>query len=186
MICSRRHRRGLTVKAKRSGASLEAPPSPHVSRTVAANNKAPSSAPAFRSSTFLSLMTLIAAGRKTTSAEENLTNELRLAGMQGAISMANFPATVLDPYRAASTFSSIKLLVLLLPSFCLHKLGSKLSVPTAGAGSSGSAATSEMQFEVVVSSQLRSFGASNVVDGMASLSRLHDRTRADNSCKLAV
>ena len=90
--------RVLTVKAKRSGASLEAPPSPQLSRIAAANNHPPSSAPAFRSAEFLSRpKTFRNAGRKTRSAEENLAKELRLAGNPGATSVANFPATVLDP-----------------------------------------------------------------------------------------
>jgi hypothetical protein len=86
------------VKAKRSGASLEAPPLPQVSRIAAANNKTPSSAPAFESGEWFPRRTmLISTGRKTNSAEEYLTEVLRLGGSPGATSVANLPATVLDP-----------------------------------------------------------------------------------------
>jgi hypothetical protein len=40
---------------------------------------------------------LISTGRKTNSAEEYLTEVLRLGGSPGATSVANLPATVLDP-----------------------------------------------------------------------------------------
>ncbi len=88
----------LTVKAKRRGASLEAPPFPNVSRIVAANNNPPSSTPALSTGTSELLMTVFNVGRKNITAEQKRTMVLILAGSAGAASATNLPATVLDPY----------------------------------------------------------------------------------------
>ncbi len=116
----------LTVKAKRRGASLEAPPFPNVSRIVAANNNPPSSTPALTTSELL--ITVFNVGRKNITAEQKRTMVLILAGSAGAASAANLPATVLDPYSAARKFKRTKLFILLFPNTRFHKFDSELSL----------------------------------------------------------
>jgi hypothetical protein len=125
------------VKAKRRGASLETPPLlPNVSRMVATNDNAPSSIPALSAGTSKLLITFVNSGRNNTSAEQELTIELRLSGSAGAASAANLSATVLDPYRAARKLRITKLLVLLFPQMRFHKLDSdELSLESAPSSS---------------------------------------------------
>jgi hypothetical protein len=91
---------------------------------VATNDNAPSSIPALIAGTSKLLITFVNSGRNNTSAEQELTVELRLSGSAGAASAANLPATVLDPYRAARKLRITKLLVLLFPQMRFHNLDS--------------------------------------------------------------